>query len=412
MFAQNYAPEPSGNAPYVTSLAEGLQASGQFDVTVVTAHPYYPEWRIREGYGQWSREDRQRGVRVRRKLHYVPSRPTSVRRLLSELSFGVRSAFSAWGHPDAVVLVSPSMFACALTMVRARLFSRDVPVLVWVQDLYTLGVVETGAGSATGGLMRRIEGALLRASDRTVVIHERFRASVQELFHLESDRVEVIRNWTHISPVPTARRSEARRLLGWSDDEIVALHTGNMGVKQGLETVVRAAALADAEDAPVRFVLLGGGNQRERLVQAAAGVQRLEFIASLPDDEYALALVAADVLLVNELPGVSGMAVPSKLTSYFAAGRPVVASTDAGSVTDDEVRASGAGLCVPAGDEAALLRTVLSLGGDPERCDTLGAAGVRYYERLLSSDAAMGAFGRAIRQTVADREGAGHEGAR
>lgn len=396
IFAQNYAPEPSGNAPYVTSLAEGLQASGEFEVTVVTAHPYYPDWQIRAGYGQWKREETLRGVHLRRKLHYVPRRPTALRRLVSELSFGARSALSSWGRPDVVVLVSPSMFASAVTMLRLKLLNPRTPVLTWVQDLYSLGVRETGGGARIAKVVTAFESWLFRRSSTVTVIHERFRDTVTSLLGVDAERIDVIRNWTHISPVDGSHRIAARSKLGWGTDETIALHTGNMGVKQGLENVVRAAALAEQRGDRVRFVFIGGGNQRDRLVAMAEHLTQIDFIDSLPDDEYALALVAADVLLVNELPGVSGMAVPSKLTSYFAAGRPVVAATDAGGVTEEEVEASGAGVCVPAGDEQALLDAIVDVGADAERSSQMGSAGVRYYRRLLSPDSAIDAFKQAL----------------
>ena len=65
-------------------------------------------------------------------------------------------------------------------------------------------------------------------------------------------------------------------------------------------------------------------------------------------DDFQVALSAADFLLVNELPGVKDMAVPSKLTSYFNAGVPVVAATDDGSVTAAEIATSGGGVRVDA----------------------------------------------------------------
>ena len=66
------------------------------------------------------------------------------------------------------------------------------------------------------------------------------------------------------------------------------------------------------------------GSQREQLAARGAGVERLTFAAPLPDGEFEAALAAADVLLLHEKPGVVEMSVPSKLTSYFTAGRPVV----------------------------------------------------------------------------------------
>ena len=168
----------------------------------------------------------------------------------------------------------------------------------------------------------RLEGALLSRADGIAVVHPRFAGPLADL-GVDPARITTIPNWSHIA-APTGDRRAVRRELGWRDDELVALHAGNMGVKQGLENVVEAARTADAVGAPVRFVLLGTGNQRARLEELGAGIARLELRDPLPDDRFPDALAAADVLVVNEAPTVAEMSAPSKLTSYFAAGRPVV----------------------------------------------------------------------------------------
>ncbi|NMM17486.1 MAG: glycosyltransferase family 4 protein [Cellulomonas sp.] len=398
----SYAPEPTGNAPYTTSLAEGLLAAGH-DVRIVTAHPHYPEWTIREGYGQWSSSESVRGVPVRRLRHWVPRKPTAVRRALSELSFGVRAATASWGQPDVVLLVSPALLSSGLAMVHAKL-SR-VPVGVWVQDLYGLGVVETGTGGArTARLLRGIEARLFSSASGVVVIHERFRKYVVDELGVAGARVEVIRNWTHIGAVSEIDRPAVRRRFGWCDGETVVLHAGNQGLKQGLENVVEAARLADAARARVRFVLLGAGNQRSRLESTAAGIERLQFIDPLPDDEFLQALSGADILLVSEREGMTEMSVPSKLTSYFSTGRPVIAATGAGSVTDGEISASGGGIRVDAGDPAALLVAVCALGLDAARAAELGLAGLAYRERLLSDTVAIESFGRWLTSLAGSRD--------
>src|SRR5690606_33378551 len=137
--------------------------------------------------------------------------------------------------------------------------------------------------------------------------------------------------------------------------ELVVLHAGNQGAKQGLENVVEAARAADAQGAPVRFVLLGDGSRRAALQAAASGIRSIQLVDPLPEDRFPAALAAADVLLVNELAGLAEMSVPSKLTSYFDAGRAVLAATSAGSTTAHEIQASGAGVRVDAEDPQALL---------------------------------------------------------
>ena len=174
-----------------------------------------------------------------------------------------------------------------------------------------------------------------------------------------------------------------------------------MGAKQGLENVVDAARLADERKAPVHFILIGGGGERDHLEEYGRGVSRLTFVDPLDDDEYRLALGAADVLLVNEKPGVSEMAMPCKLTSYFDAGRPVLAATDLSGITASEIAISGAGLVVPAGQPEALLDAVMELGQDAEAASRFGANGRKHREAVLDEDFAIAQWKTLINRLLA-----------
>jgi len=401
IFGLNYAPEPTGNAPYTASLARGLAARGH-GVTVTAAHPHYPAWEVSEGYGQWSLRTVEEGVRVRRLRHYIPREPRGLARLLSEASFGLRLLVARRLPADVSLLVSPALFSSAL----ALLSPRRRPCVLWVQDLYSLGIAETGAGGpAVQRFVTSVERWALRRASHVVVIHERFREHVVNVLAIPGDRVTVRRNWTHLTGPTGVDRHAVRRTLGWGAGETVVLHAGNQGAKQGLENVVAAAGLADERGAPVRFVLLGDGNQRAKLEREATGLRRIEFVDPLPDAEYQAAMAAADVLLVNELAGVAGMAVPSKLTSYYTTGRPVLAATSSESVTAAEVRAAGAGMVVPPEDPAALLDSVLALRDDPEHAETLGAAGPAFVKNVLSQDSAIAEFAALLAAVASEGRG-------
>lgn len=125
------------------------------------------------------------------------------------------------------------------------------------------------------------------------------------------------------------------------------------------------------------------------LEERARGISRITFVDPLDDDEYRLALGAADVLVVNEKPGVSAMAVPSKLTSYFDSGRPVVGATDPGGITAAEVEAADAGVIVQAGEPEALLDAIVQLAADPETAARFGSNGRRYRTSVLDQDTAI-----------------------
>lgn len=162
-----------------------------------------------------------------------------------------------------------------------------------------------------------------------------------------------------------------------------------MGAKQDLRNVVDAARIADERGASVQFVLVGDGGERSKLEERARGIARITFVDHLDDTEYRLALFAADVLLVNEKPGVAAMAVPSKLTSYFDAGRPVVAATDPGGITASEVAAADAGVVVSAGDPTALLDAVLAVRSDADAAARFGLNGRRYRAAVLDERVAL-----------------------
>jgi glycosyltransferase involved in cell wall biosynthesis len=218
-----------------------------------------------------------------------------------------------------------------------------------------------------------------------------------------ADNVTVIRNWTHLKPTPAADLSATRAQHGWRDDETVVLHCGNMGAKQGLDNVIAAAREADERGLPVRFVLVGNGSERDRLVAAAQGVERIQFVGSLDDDAFQATLASADVLLVNEKEGVSEMAVPSKLTSYFNAGRPVVAATDPAGITAAEVEAAQAGIVVPAGQPAMLVEAAWRLREDPRSADHFGANGLEFRRTVLDESHAVEALAALLDRLSATR---------
>jgi colanic acid biosynthesis glycosyl transferase WcaI len=397
----NYAPEHTGIAPYTTGMAEGL--SRDYDVEVLTAHPHYPSWKVAEGYGEWKRREVHNGVLIQRLRHYVPSNPTGVTRILSEASFAMRILAARVRKPDAVIAVSPAL----LSLVAARLLCAKwrVPLGAVVQDLYSRAMVEVGLLGSGGlsGPVARLEAWALRGAAGIVAIHERFAESMCRNLRVRSELTTVIPNWTHVQP-PRGSRAAARQRLGWGNETIV-LHAGNMGAKQGLEHVIDAAALVDQEAASVRIVLMGDGSQRRFLEARARPYSSVEFKDPVPNSEFSDVLSAADILLLHERPGVEEMCVPSKLTSYFAAGRPVLAATSESSAAAHEVSVSGAGLVVAPGDPGELLSGLRAMKSS-ENLDEMGRRGQTYAREQLDQASLVAAYQRWARTLLADKTGA------
>lgn len=351
IFGINYAPEPSGNAPYNTGLAEHLVKEG-WHVEFVTGYPHYPAWKRQSA----ARRSTLGGVDVRRFRHFVPRSSSAAQRGLLEITSLLSALPSALRKSDADVVVGvvPNLSGAVLAQVAA--WRNGVPSVLWFQDLMGPAAQQSGTtgGGIVAGLVGRIETAVALRASRIMLAAEGFRPHFESV-GIESSTLVRARNW-NLLPSPSLDAGAVRDAFGIGRDTVVALHSGNMGMKQGLEIVLDAAAIAPE----IQFVLQGDGNARRDLEREARhrDLTNVLFLPSLSAADLANLLSAADVLLVTQRSTVSDMALPSKLASYAAAGVPVVASVDSESETAREVADAGIGQITAPGDPTALARAV------------------------------------------------------
>ena len=379
-----YWPERAGSAPYVTDLAEYLRLRGH-SVTVLTAFPHYPAWRSTAG-ARFLAVETRRDVLIRRRRVYVPSRQSLVRRALYEASF-LCSGLTGLGlspPPDLVLGTSPIMSAACLSAAAARFYR--VPYVLIFQDLIGLAAEQSGlrGGSRVAHFLQAVERRLARGAASVGTVAEGFRAYFAE-GGVSPELIFRVRNWTRrVEPGPTDMQSRAD--LGWGDDEFICLHGGNLGLKQDLDNLVSAAALI--RDESVRIVFAGDGSERKRLegrVRELA-LRNVTFVVSPPPGRFEALLEVADVALVNQRASVADMSLPSKLTTYFAAGRPILAAVSPGSETAREIQNARAGLVVPPKDPEALCSAILSARELGPEFAALGANGLRFAQDQLARE--------------------------
>lgn len=386
MVGVNYAPEETGIAPYTTAFCEHLSRLGS-TVDVITAVPHYPAWKVHGAYrGSVCRHEVVNGVRLTRVRPYVPAKQTALRRAAFELSFLVGAgAMTVRQRPDVVVSVVPSLAGAIVGDRLATALGTGHGIII--QDLMGAAADQSGipGGRGLAAATMRLERAVLRRASSIAVVSEAFRPYLLAN-GIEPARILSVRNWSH-SPSPSLDRSFMRAALGWNSAQTVAVHAGNMGHKQGLEHLVDAAHLAAAQAGHLRFILMGDGSQRSSLEARAIALPNIQFWK--PRDDFMNVLAAADVLLVQERPSVRDMSLPSKLTTYFAAGRPVVAAVRPDGATAEEVRKSGGGVVVSADDPSAIVEAIGKFGADPAYATAIGDAGRRYAEERLSAVSAL-----------------------
>lgn len=396
----NYRPEPVGIGPFTAGLAEGMAERGH-QVTVVAGQPYYPRWRAYREQPPHSEPRRERGVSVIRVAHYIPETPTFARRVAHYLSFA-RAArdplLKAAGHsPDLVLAVAPALLA--VPMARAAARRAGVPLWVHVQDLEVDAAFATGLLArwpAVERLARMVERHLLLPADRVSSIGPQMCSRLRGKGVPPGTIVE-LRNWSTLDPGPGGGAFRREWAIG---DRHVALYSGNIARKQGIEIVIQAARRLRQRD-DIAFVICGEGPNRAHLAQLAAGLPNVQLQPLQPPERLAELLALASVHLLPQIADAADLVLPSKLANMLASGRPVVATAAPGTGIHREIE--GCGVATPPGDARAFAEAVASLIDDPGRRADLGNAALKRAEQRWSRQAVLDEFERQALEMIADR---------
>lgn len=360
----NYAPDLIGVAKYNTELCESLAADGH-EVQVITAPPYYPAWRIPDGYRSFFLgSSEQSGVNVLRVPIYVPSNPSGAKRLLHHASFALSSAGPvlakaiAW-KPDVMISVAPSLMSAAFVAFVARF--TGAKSWLHVQDFEVDAAFDLGL-LKTQGLRKPMlfaEQKILKAFDRVSTISPQMMQRLRSK-GLALEKLREIRNWIDTAAiVPGDRNTRFRQELNLGADDLVGLYSGTMSNKQGLDLILAAATTIERERPHVKFLLCGEGPHKQQLIEMAAGRSNIQFIGLQPNDRFSELLATADFHLIPQKAEAADLVLPSKLGGILSSNRPVIAMAADGTGLADEVR--DVGLVVAPGDAAALASAICEL---------------------------------------------------
>jgi colanic acid biosynthesis glycosyl transferase WcaI len=300
--------------------------------------------------------------------------------LIHHLTYVLRALPSAMttarrAKPDVVVCIAPSL----LSVITARLVAKLSGARLWlhIQDFEVDAAFATGL-LKDGGMVGRLARAFERWSlgvTRASSISPQMCARLVEA-GVAREKVIEFRNWAdidHIQPLQTV--SPYRDEFGITTDH-VALYSGNIANKQGIEILVDVARLLQHRR-DLTFVIAGEGALRDKLVAAADGLDNIRFEPLQPRERLGELLGLATV---HVLPQLAGAADLSKLTNMLASGRAVVATASAGTGLAQECE--GCGMITEPGDAPAMARAIEYLLDHPEERAAFGvAARVRAEER-------------------------------
>jgi glycosyltransferase involved in cell wall biosynthesis len=366
-------------------FAQGLAERGH-EVEVICEIPNHPEGIVQEGY-------RRRLVTRRRiggfSVKYVWVRASPVKtqrsRLLFYGTYALTATLAGIGarRPDVVLGSSPPLPGAVAAMTVARL--HRVPWVMDVRDPWPEAAVALGelGNRRVIAALERVEKKLYESATAIVTVTEPFRRGIAEKV-VEPEKISIIPNGTTGAWIEAGTRDEDRSQLGIPEDRFVLTYAGNVGLAQGMETLIDAAGLLD-DDFQIQVV--GSGPRLESIRERAAGLPpgRVAFRGVVTPERAARLLRASDASVVS-LGRVAERhrSVPIKLFDFCAVGRPVIVA--AAGETARLANEFNAALCVPPEDPAALADAVRRLRDDGELRTRLAEHARAFAERNRRED--------------------------
>jgi colanic acid biosynthesis glycosyl transferase WcaI len=429
----NFAPELVGSGKYTGEMAEWLAAFGH-EVRTVTAPPFNPAWKVAPGYSQWryTREDyfpqkltescgqalaavvtgapmlhsvrptlphkqapepethRAKTATCEQAMFlgslvvfrcplWVSQHPSAARRLLHLASFALCSSpvmlrQVAW-KPDVVIVIEPALFCAPAAWMTGRL--SGAKTWLHIQDFEIDAAFEMGLlhSKSLQRVVNWFEKVGMSGFDRISTISEKMLTRLPPK-GVTPARCVLFENWVDTSTIfPLGEPSPLRKEFGIPFDDVVALYSGTMGQKQGLEVLAETARLLQPKKR-LWFVFCGEGPGKAGLVRLTSEFGNVLFFPLQPFEKLNDLLNLADIHLLPQRADAADLVMPSKLTGILASGRPVIATAHDGTQLAQVVE--GKGLVVPPGDPAALSAAILKLLDEPNLRHTLGQNARKY----------------------------------
>ena len=392
----HFDPDTAPTGRVMTRIVAELAERGH-RIDVVTSLPWYRAHRVEPGWtGRLARTERAAWGTIHR-LHPFPGgdKRDLVRRVFGFLGF---SALAGWAglraggwfrRADAVIAMSPP-----LTMgVTGRLvaWSHRAPLVFNIQDVFPDAAVTTGAITNRGviAVARLLERISYRFADAVTVLSDDLGANVAT--KLPSSRAATVRtipNFVDTERIrPADRMTPYRAELGLGTEPVL-LYAGNVGFSQSVDLLVEAAR----RQPRISVVINGEGVALDDVRRSAAGLANVHFAFYLPEERLGELLATGDVHAIPLRSGLAAVSVPSKTYSSLAAGRPIVAAIDAGTVVPKILDEARAGIAVPPDDADQFVAAVDELTGDLERARRMGEQGRAWVVRAASPAAVAASY--------------------
>lgn len=356
------------------------------EVHVVCGVPNYPDGVFHKGYGWFKRRHEViNGVKVTR-LPIIPRGNNKILLIFNYFSYLivglVYMLFHALFHKYDRVFVqqlSPVMMSAPGVLYKKL---RRVPLYTWVLDLWPESL------TAAGGINNKYVLAFFKHyvkseykhSDKILISSRSFEKSILEYGDYK-DKIVYYPQWSDASPNYNVNVNKNDNLPELPEG-FKLMFAGAVGEAHGFECTMEAARMTK-EHKEIKWVIVGDGRKLEwvREYVKEHGLEETVYtLGRFPAEAMPWFFGQADVMLVtlSDDP-LFKLYAPAKISSYMAAGKPIVAVLNGEGA--EMIRDAGCGWTLAAGDAEGFAKLAIDLSReDASELAAKGANAAKYYD--------------------------------
>jgi len=205
-----------------------------------------------------------------------------------------------------------------------------------------------------------------------------------------------------------SRYASLKPYRGQISEPCTFVYAGGHVRANALDTLLRAAQIDQQNDNRTRFVFVGGGQEKPKLMELARelNLRNVEFRDAVPKSELHRVLEEADafILSMRDLPELYRYGISfNKLCDYVAAGRPVLF---AGNPSNNVVEEFQCGIVVPPENPQAFAAAIRKFGNmTPEKRAEMGRNGIRCAKERFDMTMLADRFEKALLSVVRESRG-------
>lgn len=372
----------------INNIATSL-VKKKHNVKAVTGKPNYPAGVIFDGYQALGfHKEEYEGVEVKR-IPLLPRGNNAFSLAINYLSFVFCGLiFIPWilrqEKSDAILVYGVSPILQAIPAIYLG-WLKNVPVVLWVQDLWPESLSATGYVT-NKNILKIVEYMvrfIYKRVDLLLVQSEAFIKPVSEL--ASGTPIKYYPNSVGVSFTQSTNRQVPN--LPGLEAPFSILFAGNIGAAQAVEVILEAATiLKDQTD--IQFVILGDGSRRDWMINEAKnrGLKNLHLPGKFPVEDMPVYMQKASSLLVTlSDKEIFSKTIPNKVQAYMASGRPILASMNGEAAR--VITNSGSGIAVQAENGVELANAICKLYNmNAVERNEMGENGKKYFKAHFDHD--------------------------